>query len=86
MNYFEPDGLSHMEREEQLARERAAAIHDREMEEEETPSGADDPSVAEDPWKREREHIEQERKEQESEPAEHPRGTHRRIWHRGQPE
>lgn len=66
MNYFEPDGLSHMERDEQAARERAAEIHNREMEEEEAPTGEEDPGVGEDAWKREREHIEQLRKEEES--------------------
>ena len=65
MNYFEPDGLSRMERDEQAARERAAEIHDREMEEG-VPTGEEDPRVVEDAWKREREHIEQLRKEEES--------------------
>ena len=66
MNYFDPDGMLEMEREEQAARERAAEIHDREMEEEEAPTGEEDPRVVEDAWKRERERIEQLRKEEES--------------------
>lgn len=66
MNYFEPDGMLQVERDEQAARERAAEIHDREMEEKEAPTGEEDPKVVEDAWKRERERIEQLRKEEES--------------------
>lgn len=66
MNYFEPDGMLEIEREEQAARERAAEIHDREMEEENAPTGEEDPRADEDAWKRERERIEQLRKEEES--------------------
>jgi hypothetical protein len=66
MNYFEPDGMLEMERDEQAARERAAEIHDREMEAEQAPTGEEDPMVVDDAWKRERERIEQLRKEEES--------------------
>jgi hypothetical protein len=66
MNYFEPDGMLEMERDEQAARERSAEIHDREMEEEQAPTGEEDPTVVDDAWKRERERIEQLRKEEES--------------------
>ena len=66
MNYFEPDGMFEMEREEQAARDHAAEIHDREMEEEKAPTGEEEPTVVEDAWKREHERIEQLRKEEES--------------------
>ena len=66
MNYFDPDGMLEMEREEQAAREHAAEIHDREMEEENAPTAEEDSSHGDDLWKRERERIEQLRKEEES--------------------
>jgi hypothetical protein len=66
MNYFEPDGMLEMERAEQAARERAAEIHDREMAEENAPTGEEGPRTVDDAWKREREHIEQLRQEEEA--------------------